>query len=109
MVDGVFGSPVRNLARALGFVGAVFILASAGYVWSGWNLSDATYMVTLTIFSVGYGEVHPIDTPWLRTLTMSTIVLGCTGMIVLTGALIQVFAHYQLRSLLGMDRMQSQI
>jgi voltage-gated potassium channel len=27
-------------------------------------------MVTLTIFSVGYGEVHPIDTPWLRLLAM---------------------------------------
>jgi voltage-gated potassium channel len=109
VVDGVFGSPLVNLARALAFVGGVFVLATAGYVWSGWSLADASYMVTLTIFSVGYGEVHPIDTTLLRTLTMSTIVLGCTGMIVLTGALIQVFAHYQLRSLLGIDRMQSQI
>ncbi|MBV1690740.1 NAD-binding protein [Novosphingobium sp. G106] len=109
VADGVFGSPLLNLARTLAFVGAVFVLASAGYVASGWTLADATYMVTLTIFSVGYGEVHPIDTAWLRTLTMSTMVLGCTGMIVLTGALIQVFAHYQLRSLLGIDRMQSQI
>jgi voltage-gated potassium channel len=105
----VLGSPLLNLARALAFVGAVFVLATAGYVWSGWSFGDAAYMVTLTIFSVGFGEVHPIDTAWLRELTIATIVLGCTGMIVLTGALVQVFAHYQLRSLLGMDRMQSQI
>jgi voltage-gated potassium channel len=37
------------------------------------------------------------------------MILGCTGMIVLTGAMVQVFAHYQLRSLLGIDRMQTQI
>jgi voltage-gated potassium channel len=37
------------------------------------------------------------------------MILGCTSMIVLTGALVQVFAHYQLRNLLGMDRMQTQI
>lgn len=109
MVDGVFGSPLVNLGRALAFVGLVFASSTEGYVWSGWSLGDAAYMVTLTIFSVGYGEVHPIDTAWLRALTMETMILGCTGMIVLTGALVQVFAQHQIRSILGMDRMQSQI
>jgi len=108
-VDIAFGNPLHNLLRILGFMALVFVVAVAGFVLAGWSLGDAAYMVTLTIFSVGYGEVHPIDTPWLRTLAISTIVLGCTGMIVLTGALVQVFAHYQLRSLLGIDRMQSQI
>ena len=66
-------------------------------------------MVTLTIFSVGYDEVHPIDTVYLRALTTGTIVLGCTGMIVLTGALVQVFTVFQIRRMLGLDRMQTQI
>lgn len=105
----VLGSPLQNLARALAFVGGVFVLAVCGFLWSGWSFGDATYMVTLTIFSVGFEEIHPINTPWLRALVIGTIVLGCTGMIVLTGALVQVFSHYQLRNLLGMDRMQAQI
>ncbi|MDE8650249.1 potassium channel family protein [Novosphingobium album (ex Liu et al. 2023)] len=105
----VLGSPVDNLVRSLAFVAVVFVFSTAGFVAAGWSVGDAAYMVTLTIFSVGYGEVHPIDTPWLRALAMATIVLGCTGMIVLTGALVQVFAHFQLRNLLGIDRMQSQI
>lgn len=105
----VLGSPLQNLVRAAIFVLAVFVLATAGFVASGWSFGDAAYMVILTIFSVGYGEVHPIDTAWLRTLDIATIVLGCTGMIVLTGALVQVFAHYQIRNILGIDRMQSQI
>lgn len=102
-------NPLHTLLRVLIFVAIVYGLAVAGFVAAGWSLGDAAYMVTLTIFSVGYGEVHPIDTPFLRALAIATIVLGCTGMIVLTGALVQVFAHYQLRSLLGIDRMQSQI
>ena len=107
--NSVLGSPLQMLRRTLIFMALVFVAATAGFVAAGWSLGDATYMVTLTIFSVGFNEVRPIDTFWLRALTMSTIVLGCTGMIVLTGALVQVFAHYQLKSLLGIDRMQNQI
>ncbi len=107
--DGVLGSPVRNLIIALTFVAGVYLAATTGYLAAGWSLNDATYMVTLTIFSVGYDEVHPIDTAYLRTLTTATIVLGCTGMIVLTGAMVQVFTAYQLRRILGVDRMQAQI
>ncbi|MCJ2186605.1 potassium channel family protein [Novosphingobium beihaiensis] len=105
----VLGSPVQNLISAAAFILIIFVLATAGFVAEGWSLSDATYMVTLTIFSVGYNEVHPLDTTWLRTLGMATIVLGCTGIIFFTGALVQVFAHFQIRNILGIDRMQSQI
>jgi len=107
--EDALGDPTRNLLRALAFVLSVYVLSTIGFLAAGWNLSDSLYMVTLTIFSVGYGEVHPIDTPWLRALAMATIVLGCTGMIVLTGALVQAFAHYQIKRLLGVDRMEKDI
>ena len=109
LFEGALGSPTRNLAVALIFVAIVWIAATLGFVAAGWSVSDAFYMVTLTIFSVGYGEVHPIDTPWLRALDISTIILGCTGMIVLTGALVQAFAHYQVTRLLGLNRMHNEI
>lgn len=107
--DAVLGSPARNLLVALSFVFLVFVTSTVGYMAAGWSLSDAAYMVTLTVFSVGYDEVHPIDTEYLRALTMGTIFLGCTGMIVLTGALVQVFTVLQLRKMLGFARMQTQI
>jgi voltage-gated potassium channel Kch len=91
------------------YVTIVFIASTIGYVIAGWPLSDAAYMVLLTIYSVGYGEVRPIDTTFLRVWTTMTIVLGCTGMIVLTGALVQVFTLFQFRRLLGLDRMQTEI
>ncbi|MDE2562617.1 MAG: NAD-binding protein [Sphingomonadales bacterium] len=105
----VFGSPERNVAIAASFVLLVSFVAVIAYMIAGWNLSDALYMVVLTIFTVGYGEVRPIDTGTLRLITGLTIALGCTGMIVLTGALVQLLTVLQLRRFLGFDRMQSQI
>lgn len=105
----LLGSPAQNLARAALFVMAVMLCSTFGFVEAGWSIGDAFYMVAITVFSVGYGEVHPLNTPWLRGVAITTIVFGCTGMIVLTGALVQVFAQAQVRRLLGMDRMHSQI
>lgn len=107
--SAVLSSPVRNLLMALAFVALVFIASTIGYMEAGWSLGDAAYMVTLTVFSVGYDEVHAINTEYLRALTMGTIFFGCTGMIVLTGALVQVFTVLQLRKMLGFARMQTQI
>jgi len=107
--EGMFGSPLQNVLRILAYMAVVFVAATLGFMAAGWPAGDAAYMVTLTIFSVGYGEVHPLTTGWLRALAIATIVLGCTGMIVLTGALVQLFTHYQLKRLLGIDRMQTQI
>jgi len=41
----------------------------------------------------GYNEVRPIDSPTLSAITIALIVLGCTGIIFLTGALVQFFTH----------------
>eukprot|EP01037_Dinobryon_pediforme_P007861 gene7861-7928_t len=105
----LLGSPLRLLSGTVMWVTGVFCVSTLGYVLAGWPLSDAAYMVLTTVYSVGYGAVRPIDTPFLRVWTSGTIVLGCTGMIVLTGALIQVFNLYQFRRLLGLDRMQTEI
>jgi len=69
----------------------VFIsgLAVFGYMLNGWSFGDALYMVVLTVFTVGFSEVRPVDTVTLRTITVILIVIGCTGMIYLTGALIE--------------------
>lgn len=108
-LEGAFGSPIRNLVGILVFMGLVVAGAIWAYMAAGWSFEEASYMVTLTVFSVGYGEVHPVNTPYLHTVTMSTMVLGCTGMILLTGTLVQVLTALQLRALFGADRMQHQV
>ncbi len=66
-------------------------------------------MVIVTVDTVGYGETLPVDTTLLRAITISTIVLGCTGMIYLTGALMQFITLNQINQLLGVKRMSTQI
>jgi len=107
--ENALGSPLRNLTTILVFVFAVAVAATLAYRLAGWSWSDAIYMVTLTIYTVGYGEVRPIDTPYLHFVTVGTMVLGCTGMIMLTGVLVQIFTAIQLNQLLGVNRMKNQI
>jgi len=99
----------KKLVVGSALIALVICLGTAGYVGAGWKIGDAFYMVVITIFSVGYGEVHPIDTPWLHFLTVSLIVLGCTGMIFMTGALVQFLTAVELQRFLGIKRMKNEI
>jgi voltage-gated potassium channel len=97
------------LINGVVYILVVIILGTAGYRIAGWDLSDAFYMVIITLFTVGYEEVHPIVSPGMRALTMVLIVLGCTGMIYLTAAIVQFFNATQLQNLLGLKRMKNEI
>ncbi len=102
-------TPIRNMLLVVAFVLLVGGLATVGYVEHGWSLGDAVYMVVITVFTVGFGEIHPINTPALRAITMGLIVTGCTGMIFLTGALVQAITLSQVQSVFGLKRMNRTI
>jgi voltage-gated potassium channel len=110
---GVFmellGSPGRALVSILLFMLAVIVLATAAYMAAGWSFADASYMVLITIFTVGYGEVRPISTTYLHSVTMALMILGCTGMILLSGILVQFLTITQLQQILGGRRMKTEI
>ncbi len=99
----------RNLILGVCFVVTVAALAVSAYVLNGWSFGDALYMVVLTVFTVGYDEVRPINTEALRIVTMMLIFFGCTGMIFLTGALVQLITFQQIQQVLGYRRMNKQI
>jgi len=101
MLKDLLSRPMRNLIYSVLFVLVVGALSTASYGLAGWSLGDAAYMVTLTIFSVGYGEVKPVDTAYLRVVTTATMIFGCTGTIVVTGALVQVLTLNQLEQFFG--------
>jgi voltage-gated potassium channel Kch len=105
----LFRPPLRNLTLTVIFMVVIFVVATASYMAVGWSFGDALYMVVLTIYTVGYEEVHPIVTPEQRYITMATIVTGCTGMIFLTSSLVQFITINQLQLVFGTKRMQSQV
>jgi voltage-gated potassium channel len=64
---------------------AVSGVGVAGYLAAGWSLLDSLYMVVITVFAVGYGEVRDLD-PTLRWFTIVLIVSGCSSLIYIMGA-----------------------
>lgn len=106
---GLLASPGRNLIGGLIFILMVMAVSTAAYVHVGWSLGDALYMVIITVYTVGFGEVRPIDTALLRGITIATVVLGCTGVIFLTGVLVQFITLNEINQVLGLKRMTTQI
>ncbi len=102
-------SPARNLILGVVFVLIVSALGVLGYMHNGWSFGDSIFMVVLTVFTVGYGEVHPLDSVELRTISIALIVFGCTGMIYLTGALVQFITLTKIQQMLGLTRMHKHI
>ncbi|HEX4271768.1 MAG TPA: NAD-binding protein [Rhizomicrobium sp.] len=105
----LLGSPTRTLVSILVFMLVIVVGATAAYMGAGWSFADASYMVLLTVYTVGYGEVHPINTSYLHAVTVGTMVLGCTGMILLTGALVQFLTITQLQQIFGVKRVKAEI
>src|SRR5262245_54161047 len=67
---------VRRILGGVSALAAVMALGVAGYTALGWNPFDALFMVVITVSGVGYGEVLPLDSLWLRIHTMLIIAFG---------------------------------
>ena len=101
--------PTRNLIYGLSFMVVILVVGVIGYMLAGWDWSDAVYMCVITMFSVGYGEVRPIQEEGLRGFTMGLIVLGCINVIFVSGALVQVLLEGQIRRAIGDRRMCAEL
>ncbi len=101
--------PAKNLIVTLVYMFVVVCAATVAFVAHGWSWGDAFYFVIISVFTVGYEEVHPIVSPSLRAITEVTIVFGCTGITFLTVALVQFITIGQIQQILGTKRMQDRI
>ncbi|MFH5803474.1 potassium channel family protein [Alienimonas sp. DA493] len=98
--------PARTIATGAGFVLASCGLAVCGYKAAGWGWVDSLYMVVITVFGVGFGEVRDLsDQPGLRLFTIGVILVCTTSGLYLVGGLVQALAEGQVNQLLGRRRM----
>ena len=68
---------------------AVFVVSVLGYLSFGWSLIDSVYMVVITMFSVGFEEVHPLVTVWQKIFTMLVIIGGTSAVVFVIGEVIR--------------------
>lgn len=101
--------PFRKIVTGVALFLTVCIVAVIGYVSAGWKLEDSIYMVIITIFGVGYGEVQPIESPGLRALTIMVIIAGYGAVIYTVGGFMQMLIDGELNKALGARRMTREI
>lgn len=99
----------KTLLIGLAFVFVTCLIATGGYMAAGWSWVDAVYMVTITIFGVGYGEVRPIEEPWLKFFTIGVILAGCSSLIYVIGGFVQMLAEGEVERMLGMRNRSREI
>jgi voltage-gated potassium channel len=100
---------LARIRRGLVVLAAIVGTSVAGYMIAGWSLLDAVYMVVITIFGVGYGEVHPVNHPVLKLFTIGVILAGCSAGLWVIGSVVEFMAEGTINQALGKRRMNRQI
>lgn len=72
------------------FFTVTLIIAILGYMAFGWSMLDAVYMVVITIFGVGYGEVEPLESPAEKLFTIGVIIAGTSSAVYIVGGFFQM-------------------
>jgi voltage-gated potassium channel len=99
----------KRLTIVLGIFFGVFAASTAALMGiEGWSFLDAVYMTTITLFSVGYGEVNPLTSTgrWL----MIGVIFAGAGALAVTMSMITAFiVEGELRDVLGKRRMEKML
>lgn len=99
----------RRFLAALAGIVVLVIGGTAGYMAiEHMTPLDALYMTIITISTVGYGEVKPLDTHG-RIFTMALIVTGVGTAFYLFAVITQIVVEGQLREFLGRAAMKHRI
>ena len=97
----------RLIQRALLIAGLLAVTLTVGTVGfsviEGWSLSDAFYMTLTTITTVGYQEVHPLNSAG-RAFNSFLIMFGVSAMFVSVGAVTQTIIELELHDRYGKRR-----
>ncbi|MGE4506989.1 MAG: TrkA family potassium uptake protein, partial [Desulfovibrionaceae bacterium] len=87
----------------------VFCIGVIGLMWvEEWDFIDSVYMVVTTLSTVGYGEVHKLDTSG-RILMMFVIMTGVGSFFYLAGVFVQLLVDGHIQNIFGRRWMQRTI
>jgi voltage-gated potassium channel len=102
-------SSLKRILTGVIFFVITLVAAVIGYMLAGWSLLDAIYMVVITVFGVGYGEVKPITTPLLRIFTMLVIIAGTSSAVYAVSGFLQLITEGEIKKAIGARRMIREI
>lgn len=99
----------KRIMTGVMFFSSTVVIAVIGYVMAGWTVLDAIYMVVITIFGVGYGEVKPLTSPQLKIFTILVIIAGVLSVAYTVSGFVQLITEGEIRRALNLRRMTQEI
>lgn len=98
-----------NLLRAAALLILVPIVGTAGYMLTeGWGFLDALYMTVITVTTIGFHEVKPLDDVG-RIFTIGLAIAGVGTIFYALLAVAQFLLEGEMAAFLGVRRMKGQI
>lgn len=99
----------QRIKTGLTIFSITILVAVLGYIAAGWSPLDAVYMVVITVFGVGYGEVHPLESAGLRIFTILVIIAGALSVAYTVAGFVQLVTEGEIRRALHIRQMTQEI
>src|SRR5947209_11052912 len=102
-------NPLRRILVVLVAFLAIIAYGTAGFALiEHWSVLDAVFMTVITITTVGFEEVHPLDGAG-QAFTISVIVLGVAGFLYTFGVLVELLSGGRWQRYRRFRRMDTQL
>jgi len=99
----------RHLTISIILAFLILVIGTIGYmILEGWGFLDALYMTVITISTVGFSEVRPVDAIG-RIFTMFIVLTGVGFSLYVAGAVVQFMVEGRIRQILGRRRLDRKI
>lgn len=94
----------------LGMLTAAIVYGTVGYIaLFGWAFIDALYMTAITLTTVGFREVQPIDTAGAKLFTISVLVVGLSALFSGIGVLANMIGSGELSAIVKKRGVRRQV
>src|ERR687897_316658 len=99
----------RRIESALLALAIITLGGVLGYmVFEGWSFADAVYMTVITLTTVGYREVHPLDATG-QLWTMALLITGVGTLFYAAVSSVELVVEGTIRGYFGRRRMEAAI
>src|SRR5918912_1598251 len=100
---------LRRIQSALLALAIIVVAGVSGYmVFEGWSFIDALYMTVITLTTVGYREVHALDTSG-KLWTMALLITGVGTLFYVAVSSVELVVEGTIRGYFGRRRMEAAI
>ena len=100
---------LRRIRGALFALATITLAGVLGYmVFEGWSFTDALYMTVITLTTVGYREVHTLDTTG-QLWTMALLITGVGTLFYVAVSSVELVVEGTIRGYFGRRRMEAAI